>query len=234
MTEAATTIPRHVGIILDGNRRWAKEQNLPSLEGHKRGADVIEPVVKEAFGRGVKYVSIFLFSTENWKRAEKEVGYLMKLFIHYFKKDGKRLVSEGYKILFAGRTNDSQLRSDVRKAIQELEDTSTKGTAGTLVINFNYGGQNEIVDAVKAVMKQGVDEDEVNPELLSQHMYHPSVPDLDLIIRSSGEHRLSGFQLWRAAYAEFIFANKHWPDFGPTDMIEALHVYSERNRRFGG
>lgn len=226
------TAPTHVGIVLDGNRRWAKERGLPSNEGHSAGAQAIEPAVRAAFDRGVQYVSLFVFSTENWKRAEQEVGYLMKLFIHYFKKESQKLIRDGFKILFAGQRDD-RIRKDIRKAIDELEESSKNGQNGTVIFNFNYGGHTEIVDAVKSIIKEGITANEIDERVLAAHMYTPEVPELDLIIRTSGEQRISGFQLWRAAYAEFLFVDTLWPDFKPVDMDQALDIFNERNRRFG-
>ncbi|MCA9349056.1 di-trans,poly-cis-decaprenylcistransferase [Candidatus Saccharibacteria bacterium] len=226
-------IPKHIGIILDGNRRWAEENGLPTMEGHRKGADNIEFVAEALFDKGVEYVSLFVFSTENWKRTTEEVGYLMKLFVKLFKKDSQRLIDRGYRILFAGR-RDGKINKDISEAIEDLEDSSKNGKNGTLVFCFNYGGTTEIVDAVKGIVESGINPEDIDEQTLSENMYQPEVPPIDLLVRTSGEQRISGFQLWRAAYAELLFIDKHWPDFSPADATMIIDEFSARNRRFGG
>ena len=225
--------PRHVGIILDGNRRWAKERGQPTLTGHEAGLDQIEPVVKAAFARGVEFISLFVFSNENWRRKKIEVNYLMALFERAFTKESRRLINEGYQIRFAGRRDD-RLRPKIRRAIEELEADSNRNSGPTVIFCFNYGGRIELVDAVKSLIERGLDPDEINEEVLAANLYQPDAPDLDLLIRTSGEQRISGFQLWRASYAELLIVDKYWPDFGPQDINEALDQYWQRRRRFGG
>lgn len=226
-------VPKHIGIILDGNRRWAKAKGLPTFEGHAKGAAQIEPVLRRAFESGVEYVSLFVFSTENWKRTEDEVGYLMKLFLKYFKKESQRLIDEGICVKFLGR-RDSLVRKDILKSMDQLEETSVDNKKGTVVFCFNYGGQTEIVDAARKLIESGVSADEVDAEKFARALYHPDVPACDFIIRTSGEMRLSGFNLWRSAYAELMFVDKLWPDFSADDVDLAIEEYQERNRRFGG
>ncbi|MEM6997638.1 MAG: polyprenyl diphosphate synthase [Patescibacteria group bacterium] len=228
-----TNTPNHVGIVLDGNRRWAKEQGLPTFEGHRAGAEAIEPVLQAAYDEGVEYITLFVFSTENWSRTQDEVGYLMKLFLGYFKKESKRLMDEGIRVKFAGRRDD-RVDPKIISAIEELEKDSADNTNGTVVFCFNYGGRAEIVDAVKQLADSGVSPSDVDEDMLSDNMYHPDVPPIDLMIRTSGEQRISGFSLWRSAYAEFLFVDKYWPDFTADDMTAALKEYSMRSRRFGG
>ena len=225
------TIPRHLGIILDGNRRWAKAQGLPTLQGHRQGAEVFKQISKAAFKRGVQYVSAYVFSTENWRRTEKEVSYLMSLVIKVVDDYLDEVHQEGIKIVILGRREG--LRANVLKAIQRAEEKTANNTRGTMALCFNYGGQQEIVDAAKLLMEQGTDPATLTPESFEQALYHPEIPALDLIVRTSGEQRLSNFMLYRAAYAELAFVDKHWPDFTPADLDAALATYAARHRRLG-
>ena len=225
--------PRHVGIILDGNRRWAKANNVPLLEGHEHGLQRVEEVVREAFRLGSEVVSLFVFSSENWRRSPQEVNYLMKLFLRYFKQESHRLLKDGFRLRIAGQIN-RHLRRDVKSAIKDVEKRSAQNTGPIIVLCFNYGGQTEILDMVKSIVKKGLGVRNIDLKTLQAELYNPDVPDLDLIIRTSGEQRLSGFQLWRAAYAEMIFVDKYWPDFRPADLRKAFKLYYKRQRRFGG
>lgn len=225
--------PRHVGIILDGNRRWAKEQGKSTFFGHEAGLGQIEPVVKAGFKRGVEYISLFVFSNENWGRKKIEVNYLMALFDRSFAKDSRRLVEEGYRIRFAGRRDD-RLRPKIRRSIEKLEADSAENEGPTIIFCFNYGGRVELVDTVKSILEQGLDPDQIDEETIAANLYQPQVPDIDLLIRTSGEQRISGFQLWRASYAELLIVDKYWPDFGPQDINSAIDQYWQRQRRFGG
>ena len=215
---------------MDGNRRWAKEQGLPALKGHKRGAEVFKEISLAAFERGVTVLSAFVFSTDNWKRAEDEVGYLMKLVITASEKYLDEFDKKGIKIMVIGRRDN--IRLDVLKAIQQTEEKTKNNTRGKLVLCFNYGGQQEIIDSVTK-LTLSVKNKRPTVEIFEQNLYSPEVPPLDLIIRTSGEKRLSGFMLWRAAYAELRFIDKYWPDFTPDDLDEALADYASRQRRFG-
>ena len=226
MTQPKTSdIPQHVGLILDGNRRWAKAKGLPTLEGHRQGAEVFKTIALAAFRRDIKFVSAYVFSNENWSRTKEEVGYLMGLVVKATEKYLKDFDKAGIKILIAGRREN--LPEKVLKAIERTE-TSTRGNSkGTLVLCFNYGGREEIVDAVNSL------EGPATVEGISAALYAPEAPDIDLLIRTSGEQRTSGFMLWRAAYAELYFASKHWPDFTEEDLDVALADYASRDRRFG-
>ncbi len=224
-------VPTHLGIILDGNRRWAKQKGLPTLLGHKRGYKVFRTITEAAFDRGIEYVSAFIFSTENWNRAKKEVDYLMDLALLVFTKDLKTIHKKGRRIVCLGIKN--QLSAKHIKAIKEAEELTRHNTKGTLAICFNYGGQQEIVDATKALIKKGVKAAEITIESLANYLYHPEVPAVDFMIRSSGEMRLSNFMLWRMAYAELYFVDKHWPAFTEADLDMALAEYANRQRRFG-
>lgn len=231
--QQTTKGPKHVGIILDGNRRWAKEQGLKAVEGHKAGSEAVEPVLQAAFDHGVEYMTLFVFSTENWNRTQEEVGYLMKLFIKYFKRESDRLIREGIRVKFAGRIDD-RVDDDIAKAIMDIEAMSADNTKGTVIFCFNYGGAAEIVDATRQIVESGISPQDIDEQVVADHMYHPDVPPVDLVIRTSGEQRLSGFNLWRSAYSELLFVDKYWPDFTSADMEDAIKEYASRNRRFGG
>ncbi len=225
------SIPAHVGLILDGNRRWAKAKGLPTLEGHRQGAEAFRAVSLAAFDRGVKYVSAYTFSTENWQRTEEEVGYLMKLLIKAVEKHLKTFHEANIKIVLLGRREG--LDKSVLKAIEKTEELTRDNTRGTLALCFNYGGKAELVDAVKGIVNSGVTSEEITPELIMQHVYAPEVPEIDLLIRTSGERRTSGFMLWRSEYAELYFTDTMWPDFDEQALDVALEDYSNRKRRFG-
>ncbi len=230
MTEA-TAIPAHLGMILDGNRRWAKEHGLPTLEGHRKGADNLHDIAVCAFDRGVQYVSAYVFSTENWQRTEKEVNYLMGLVSKMLDRYLDEFHERGIRVVVLGRREG--LRRKVLDSLTKSEEQTANNTKGTLAFCFNYGGREEIVDAAKQLIAAGTAADEITPALFDEMLYHPEVPPVDLLVRTSGEHRLSGFMLWRAAYAELLFTDKYWPDYSEEDLDEALAEYASRKRRFG-
>jgi undecaprenyl diphosphate synthase len=229
--EIGQIIPGHVGIILDGNRRWAKSKGKPTLEGHRQGSEVFREIALHAFDRGVKCMSAFGFSTENWNRTKEEVSYLMKLVVKVTEKYLDEFGERGVKILILGRREG--LAKNVLGAIKRAEEATKSNTKGTLAICFNYGGQAEIVDAVKKLIAEGIPPQEVTADVVSGALYHPEVPDIDLLIRTSGEMRTSGFMLYRVAYAELYFNNKYWPDFTREDLDAAFAEYAKRSRRFG-
>jgi undecaprenyl diphosphate synthase len=221
-------IPTHVGIILDGNRRWAKSKGLPSVEGHRQGYNNLKTIVDFAFNSGVKYVSAYIFSTENWKRTQKEVNYLMNLAYKMVTKDLDELHKKNIKLLWLGskdRINDKLL-----KALKNAEEKTANNIGGTLGLCFNYGGQQEIVDSAKAVIESG---EILTIGSIEQNLYAPDLPRVDLLIRTSGEKRISNFMLWRLAYAEMYFSDVLWPDFSNDDFGLALKDYANRKRRFG-
>lgn len=226
------TIPTHVGLILDGNRRWAKEQGLTTLDGHRKGAEVFKEVSLAAFDKGIKFLSAFVFSTENWKRTEEEVSYLMKLLLKAVEKYLNEFNKRGIKIIIIGQRDN--LSSSVLHAIEKTENKTQANSKATLVLCFNYGGQQEIVDATKRMISDGVNLERVSKSTFEQYLYAPEVPGLDMLIRTSGEQRTSGFMLWRAAYAELLFMKKYWPDFTIQDLDEVINEYNKRFRRFGG
>ena len=224
-------LPKHVGLILDGNRRWARQRGLPTLEGHSRGYDNMKTITKQAINSGVSYVSAYIFSTENWQRAPKEVKYLMELAHKILTKDIVELDQENIRVVWLGSRD--RVSSKLLAAIQRAEEKTKDNTRGTLALCFNYGGQQEIIDAVKQIVDQEIKSENVNQAVLENALYKSEVPPVDLLIRTSGEKRLSGFMLYRAAYAELYFSDKYWPDFGVTDLDDALVEYADRERRLG-
>jgi len=231
MTSRSDSVPNHLGLILDGNRRWAKEHGLKPFEGHRRGYLRLRKVAEAAFDRGVNYVSAFVFSTENWDRSQEEVSYLMDLLYWVSTHELNKLHKNNIKVIFLGSEN--KLEPRILKAIKDGEKKTANNTGGTLVLCLNYGGQQELADAAAKLIQQGIKAEDVTPELLSKNLYGPSLPPIDLIIRTSGEQRLSGFMLWSAAYAELKFVLKNWPAFTVADLEEALKDYALRQRRFG-
>ena len=226
-----TTVPVHLGLILDGNRRWAKEHGVSKIEGHRQGYSVLKEVTKAALDRGVKYVSAFGFSTENWSRASDEVKALLDLAYHVIAYDIKDLNKENVRVIWLG--SRKHVSQKLLKAIQKAEESTKDNTRGTLAICFNYGGQEEILDATRKLIAEGYKPEEVTTQVFEQALYTPEVPPVDFLIRSSGEQRISGFMLWRLAYAELYFVQKYWPDFGVNDLDEALEVFAKRQRRIG-
>ncbi len=230
MEERAT--PRHVGLILDGNRRWAKKHGLPTYEGHLAGYNALKDVIAALADAGVSYISFYSFSTQNWSRSEDEVQGIMSLVRRLFKRDVKQFVRDGYKIVVMG-TRDG-IPDDINTMIDQTEVMSRDGTRATLAMCFNYGGQDEIVRTTQRLMKQGIGADDVTIEAFADALDHPEVPPCDLIVRTSGEQRLSDFMLWRAAYSEFLFLDKFWPEMTKDDTAAILEEYANRHRRFGG
>jgi len=225
-------IPNHIGIIIDGNRRWAKQRNLPSLEGHKKGYENVGTISRHAFKRGVKILSIYAFSTENWKRSKEEVSYLMDLLRLMFSKEADKLVKENVRLKVSGSRD--KLDQDLLKLIDESQAKTKNGTKATLNICFNYGGHQEIVDAVKKIINNGINAEAVTEDLINSYLYMADIPNPDFIIRTSGEQRLSGFMTWQSVYSEFYFPSKHWPEFSTDDFDLALEEFNQRQRRFGG
>lgn len=225
------TLPKHLGLILDGNRRWAEEQNLPTLKGHYQGAEVLKEIALAAFRFGVPYVTAFAFSTENWGRSKSEVTYLMSLIIKFVDKYLDELKENEIKIIHIGSREG--LPKPVMAAIDKATKTTAEYTKGTLGLCINYGGQQEIVDAAKKLLRFNVDPKRLSVREFETALYAPEIPPIDLIIRTSGEYRTSGFMMWRAAYAEYTFVDKYWPDFTTKDLRAVLLYYAKRQRRFG-
>ena len=240
--EKSQIIPTHLGIIADGNRRWAKEQNLPTIEGHKKGLETIEILVSECAKANIKYVTFYVFSTENWNRSEDEVSYIMKLAGTNILRLAKKMAKNNVKFIVLGSKNhvDPKLAS----LIEEAEQLTANCDDITACFCFNYGGEQEIVDAAKkmalsihpelgyAPTPQDIDE-LFTPENFRTHLYHPEIPPCDMIVRTSGEERISGFMLYRAAYSEFLFLKKYFPAMTADDIQDILKEYQNRQRRFG-
>lgn len=224
--------PRHIGFIIDGNRRWAKKHGIPAYEGHLAGYNAIHEVTKATFDAGVEYVSAYIFSTENWKRSEDEVKKLMGLVLRLLKSDLHIFNDNNIKLKVLGSLD--RVDQKIITAIEDAEAQTAGNTGGTFAVCFNYGGQIEITDAVKKIVHSGVAEGDVTTELIEANLYQPEIPPLDLIVRTSGEHRLSNFMLWRSAYAELLFLDKLWPDMTKDDVTDILKEYTTRARRFGG
>lgn len=225
-------IPAHIGYVVDGNRRWAKQHGLPVYEGHLAGYNTVHDIAKATFDAGVQFVSLYIFSTENWKRSEEEVGKLMGLVLRLLTSDLPKFEENNIRLKILGSTEN--VSDKILRAIDDAEERTKDNTGGTLAVCFNYGGQLEIADAVKEIVRRGVDADAVTPALIAEHLYAPEIPPVDVVVRTSGEQRLSNFMLWRAAYSEFVFLDKLWPDMTKDDVTAILEEYSRRHRRFGG
>ena len=225
------SLPTHIGFILDGNRRWAQENGLPKLVGHKKGYDNLKKIAQECFDRGIKVVSAYIFSTENWKREKSEVDYLMDLALKLFQKDLKELIEKNIRIVVSG--SRERLSDKLVKAIDKAEKTTAQNTHGIINICFNYGGQLEVADAVRKIIKSGKTPESISPKTIRENLYCPELPAVDYIVRTSGERRLSNFLLWDSAYAELEFVDVHWPAFSSEDLNEVLSEYHQRSRRFG-
>lgn len=219
---------KHLGVIADGNRRWAKEQGLPKIEGHKEGLNAIERLIDGASEAGIPYLSFYVFSTENWGRSEEEVGYIMRLLETRILKYAEKMKAKNGRMVILGSKDrvSPKLISIIEKAEKMTEDC----TGITVGFCFNYGGEQEIADAANIAREV---EGEITPETIRKHLYHPEIPDVDMVVRTSGEERISGFMLWRASYAELMFIEKFFPEMGEKDIKEILKEYEKRNRRFG-
>ncbi len=221
-------IPCHVGIIMDGNGRWAKERGLNRSKGHEAGYKTLKTTAKYILDSGVKVLSVFAFSTENFNRPKEEVDFLMNLFIKGFKKDSAFFNKENIKVVFSGRKEP--LKKDVIEAMEYLSESTKNNTKGILNICLNYGGRSEIVDAVNHIIKDNLKE--VDEEVINNYLYN-KLPDIDLLIRTSGEVRISNFMLWQLSYAELYFPKCYFPDFNQEEFDKALLEYTKRDRRFG-
>ncbi len=228
---SSTETPRlkHVGFIADGNRRWARERGLPTLEGHRRGFSKAEMIIDELKDTEVEFVSFFLFSTENWDRTAEEINYLMKLAEDKIESLTKKAEKENLRMVIMGRPEP--VKPSLWQKMLDSETRTAKNTGLTVCICFNYGGKWEIADAAAKMLQAG--ETEFSPETFAKYLYHPEVPDCDMIVRTSGEERISGFQLWRAAYAELLFLDQHFPALEAEDIQGVLEEYHSRYRRFG-
>ncbi|HEX6416013.1 MAG TPA: polyprenyl diphosphate synthase [Candidatus Saccharimonadales bacterium] len=227
-----TAAPRHIGYIVDGNRRWAKSHGLPTYEGHLAGYNTIGDIAEASFDAGVEYVSAYIFSTENWKRSKDEVNRLMSLVLKLLSSDLPRFGEQNIRLRVLGTPDN--VSAKILRAINDAEELTKDNTRGTLAVCFNYGGHQEIADACKKIVQEGIAAEDITPETIAQRLYAPEVPPVDMVVRTSGEQRLSNFMLWRAAYSELMWLDKLWPDMTKEDVTAILEEYSRRARRFGG
>lgn len=225
-------IPKHIGYIIDGNRRWAKQHGLPTYEGHLAGYNALKEVGLATLAEGVKYISAYVFSTENWKRSADEVKKLMGLVLKLVSSDVPIFNEHNVQLKVLG--SREHVDAKIAKAIDAAEAATAHNTGGVFALCFNYGGQLEITDAVKKIVQSGISANEVTEDLIAQNLYAPEVPPIDMVVRTSGEQRLSNFMLWRSAYSEFLFLDKNWPEMTKDDVHSIIEEYSRRSRRFGG
>ena len=229
-------LPEHIAIIMDGNRRWAKQRGLEASLGHKEGAENLKRIAKFANSIGIKYMTVYAFSTENWKRTEKEVSAIMKLLKFYLKDFLTSANNNNIKINVIG--TDFKLNDEIKEEILKVEEKTLKDTGMTLNIAFNYGGRDEIVNATKKIAEKVKENEmsieEITEKTIADNIYTAGQPDPDLVIRTSGEQRISNFLLWQIAYSEFVFSNKYWPEFSNEDLLETIKEYQHRTRKFGG
>jgi len=235
MIDLNLPVPTHVGVIMDGNRRWARQHNVSTLEGHKQGVQTLKNVIEAAAEIGVSVLTVYSFSTENWGRSEDEVFGLKSLFAHHLNQDVKALHEKGVRIKFIG--DISPFGKSICKAVCAAEELTAQNTQITLCIALNYGGRQDIVQACQAIAKAAVDGTlkpaAITEQHIAQHLYTAALPDPDVIIRTSGEQRLSNFLIWQAAYAEYIFTDIYWPDFSGEQFKLAIEAYQKRERRYG-
>lgn len=227
--EEHQSVPEHIGIIMDGNGRWAKKRHLPRNAGHRAGAESLKRITEYADSIGVKVITAYAFSTENWKRPKAEVDGIMSLLVEYLSEFKKHLAGKNARIVVTG--DRTPLTDEIKAKIIETEEYTANNTGIILNIALNYGGRDEIVHAVKEIISEN---GEITEENITNHLYTKDFPPVDLIIRPSGEYRLSNFLLWQSAYAELWFDNVLWPDFKPSHLDRAIHDFNLRNRRFGG
>ncbi|MFR2534609.1 MAG: isoprenyl transferase [Clostridia bacterium] len=233
--ESQQNLPKHIAIIMDGNRRWAKEHGMLPKQGHKEGAKTLEKIVRYANKIGIQYITVYAFSTENWKRTEEEVGALMLLLQNYLDDYGKRADTENIKVRIIGDL--SRLSIGMQKSIQNCMERTKNNTGIVFNIAINYGGRDELVRATRQIAKQ-VEQgllavENINEEVIEKQLYTAGQPDPDLVIRTSGEKRTSNFLPWQLVYSEFLFIEKKWPDFTEEDLEEAITIYQKRKRNFG-
>lgn len=224
-------LPRHIGIIMDGNGRWAKKRHLPRTAGHVQGAKTFRKCTRHCIDLGLECVTYYAFSTENWKRPKEEIDAIMKLFDQYLD-EAFTMTEENVRLIFPGNING--LSENLRNKINRITELSAKNTGLTCCIAINYGGRDDIVHAVKSIVSEGISPEQITEEAVTERLYTKGLPEVDLIIRPSGEQRLSNFLIWQAAYAEYVFMDVLWPDFKESDLDFAINEYNNRNRRFGG
>jgi undecaprenyl diphosphate synthase len=228
---ATATTARAVAIIMDGNARWARDHDVPVLEGHRKGARNLKETVKNAVRLGIEELCVYAFSTENWSRTRDEIDTLMEIFGETIDREFPDLVRQGVRVRFIGRRDRAP--EDLQRKMASLERQTTENTRLRLWIAFDYGGRAELANAARRIVEEGLEAEEIDEEVLGKYLYAPELPDPDLLIRTSGELRISNFLLWQVAYSELVFTERRWPEFGPDDLRAAVDDYSERQRRFG-
>lgn len=225
-------LPRHVAVIMDGNGRWAKKRSLPRVEGHRAGAESVREVVETCARLGIKYITLYAFSKENWKRPRREVATLWRLLEEYLKKQDKVLLENRFRLKVIGQRNGIPV--SVQKELNRVEELTKDNYRMTIILALNYGGRTEIVDSIKKVLKErDFDVESFNEEKFSKYLYTAEIPDPDLLIRTSGEQRVSNFLLWQIAYSEIWITPEYWPDFRKKHLLQAVVDYQKRERRFG-
>lgn len=222
---------QHIAIIMDGNRRWAKEKNLPSAMGHKKGVDALKATLRACDDFGIKYLTVYAFSTENWNRKKEEVDFLMELLAITLTNELAEMHSEGVVINFIGDT--TKLSPKLQKILANSVETTKNNTGVHLQIAFNYGARDEILHAVKNIVAQGLSPDEITEDIISKNLYTKNIPDPDLLIRTGGEKRISNYLLWQIAYSEILVMNEYWPEFCKNSLAKAVEEFHNRQRRFG-
>lgn len=224
-------IPTHVAIIADGNRRWARERGLAPMEGHREAYTKVFDLSEYVASKGVSYMTFFAFSTENWKRAKVEVDFLLSLLDRFVSGEAERLHEKGFRVRFFGTRKG--LSTKLSAALDKVEERTAENTRATINICFNYGGRTDLVEAVQKIVREGIAADEIDEAVIESHLSSAGTPPVDLVIRTSGQQRLSNFLIWEAYYAELIFVDCKWPDFGEAEVDKALAEYARRQRRFG-
>jgi undecaprenyl diphosphate synthase len=228
---ALPEVPRHVAIIMDGNRRWARARGVPELEGHAAGVEAIRGLVRHAVLRGIRVLTLYAFSRENWARTDEEVAGLFGLLEAAIRSETDELRAQGVRVRLLGRLDE--LPVETRRSIESALEATAGGERLLLNVAFNYGGRTELVDAIRKIIRSGISPDAIDESTVGAVLYTAGLPDPDLVIRTAGEHRLSNFLIWQSAYAELITSEALWPDFGPPDLDAALAEYATRSRRFG-
>jgi undecaprenyl diphosphate synthase len=235
MTETApveVTVAKNVAIIMDGSGRWAEQRRVPIAEGHRAGARAVRRTVEAAMELGLESLAVYAFSTENWTRPPDEVEALMEIFAETIEREMPDLAAQGVRVRFIGRRDRAP--EDLRAQMEDLEETTRGNERLQLWVAFDYGGRAELVEAARSLVEAGVEPDAVDEQRLAAHLYAPDMPDPDVVVRTSGERRISNFLLWQLAYAELVFVDTLWPDFGAEELGETLAEYTRRRRRFGG
>lgn len=225
-------LPTHVAIIMDGNGRWAQQRGLPRLAGHRAGTENVSRVIEAFSDEGIKFLTLYAFSTENWGRPQPEVNGLLQILAEMIDKETENLFRNGVRLMHLGRIEELSL--ELQKAVRRTVKRTESNTKINVCVAFNYGGRAEILDAVRRLLDEGIEASQLDEEAFSQRLYTAGMPDPDLIIRTAGEMRLSNFLIWQAAYAEYYTTPVFWPDFGREDVQQSLLAYSQRQRRFGG